>query len=230
MICNSFCRGPRMNSLKFTLLTDGTSDQALIRHLEWLVKRHIAQSTTIQSEWADLSSLREKPTGLVERIRRAIEFYPCDLLFVHRDAERQDPELRHEEVAAAVESVSSLVEPAVAVVPVRMLEAWLLFDEPAIRYAAGNPNGRQSLSLPTLDRVERVPDPKSLLLEALRTASGLSGRRLKNFRARAAVRRVADYVEDFSPLLRLSAFQRLDSDIETEFRRRGWSLDSAPSR
>lgn len=33
----------------------------------------------------------------------------------------------------------------------------------------------------------------------------------------------AVFIEDFSPLLVLSAFQRLDSDIQAVFRCRGWT-------
>ena len=212
-----------MNDLKLTLLTDGSSDQVLIRHLEWLVHRHVAPTTTIQLEWADLRSFREKPTGLADRIQRAMEFYPCDLLFVHRDAERQDPQLRYDEIADAFESNSSTKESVVGVVPVRMQEAWLLFDEFAIRKAAGNPNGSDDLGLPSLRKLEGLPDPKSVLLQSLRTASGLTGRRLKQFRGRQAARRVAEYIEDFSPLLELWAFRKLDSDIQVEFERRGWA-------
>lgn len=211
-----------MNDLKFTLLTDGSSDEVLIRHLQWLVRRHLAPTMTIQSEWADLRSIHPKPADLSERIERAVDLYPCDLLFVHRDAERQDPQLRYDEIAGAIESISSLKAPTVAVVPVRMQEAWLLFDESAIRKAAGNPNGRDALGLPSLRTIETLADPKSVLFQRLRTASCLTGRRLKRFRDRQAARRVAEYIEDFSPLLKLDAFRKLDSDIEAEFQRRGW--------
>lgn len=214
-----------MNNLKFAFLADGSSDQVLIRHLEWLVRRHVAPTATIQSEWADLRSFNPKPIGLSERIERAIEFYPSDLLFVHRDAERQDPQLRHDEIEAAVNLIPSVTESIIAVVPVRMQEAWLLSDEAAIRKAAGNPNGKQDLTLPSLSELESLADPKSVLLRCLRIASGLTGRRLKRFRGRAAARLVAEYTEDFSPLLRLTAFRKLDSDIKVELQRRGWASD-----
>jgi hypothetical protein len=41
--------------------------------------------------------------------------------------------------------------PVVCVVPVRMMEAWLLIDEMAIRRVAGNPNGRIPIELPVLN-------------------------------------------------------------------------------
>ena len=91
------------------------------------------------------------------------------------------------------------------------MEAWLLFDAAAIRRAAGNPNGDTPLDLPELSRVEGLPNPKDILHTLLREASGLRGRRLKNLRV--PVRRVADLIEDFAPLRRLSAFQRLEQDV-----------------
>jgi len=93
-----------------------------------------------------------------------------------------------------------------------MLEAWLLFDRAAIRRAAGNPNGAMPLELPELSRVEELPDPKAVLHSLLQEASGLKGRRLNNLRV--PVRRVAALIDGFAPLRRLSAFQRLEKDVQ----------------
>jgi len=93
-------------------------------------------------------------------------------------------------------------------------EAWLLFDEHAIRRAAGNPNGRDPIPVP-FDRVENAADPKSILHDVLRSASGLSGRRREKFDVRRAVHRVAEYIDDFSSLRRLSAFLRLESEVQS---------------
>ena len=38
-----------------------------------------------------------------------------------------------------------------------MTEAWLLFDESAIRVVAGNPNGKNPLNIPDLSVVEQIP-------------------------------------------------------------------------
>ena len=103
-----------------------------------------------------------------------------------------------------------------------MTEAWLLFDELAVQRAAGNPNGRALLSIPVRDP-EAIADPKEHLRDALRQASGLSGRRLRNFSTSAAVHRVAEYVDDFTPLESLPAFQRLMNDLKSILRGRGWA-------
>jgi hypothetical protein len=103
--------------------------------------------------------------------------------------------------------------PAICVVPVRMTEAWFLFDRAAIRRAAGNPNGRMDLDVPELRRCEALPDPKSVLRDLLVRASGLSGRRLRSFQSHNLLARVSEVVQDFSPLRALSAFQKLEEDI-----------------
>lgn len=198
--------------LRFTLLGDGSSDEALKRHVEWLVRENIAPDVAIDSQWADLRAARPKPEGLRGRIERAIDLYPSDVLFVHRDAEKDEPEKRFQEIMEACRGVSVGSTP-VPVVPVRMSEAWLLHDETAIRKAAGNPNGEQPLDLPKYKDIEGLPDPKSTLHNMLRCASGLTGRRLRAFSPRP--RLVADYITDFASLRRLSAFRRLEADIKT---------------
>jgi len=214
-----------MRELRYTLVTNGSSDTALLPILTWLLKTH-GVSCAIQAEWADLRQLRlPKKRGLADRIRWSLDFYPCDLLFVHRDAEREPREKRVDEINEAIEKVvtSHPVPPAVCVVPVRMQEAWLLFDDAAIRHAAGNRSGHCSLNLPLIRQVERLPDPKTRLYECLKQASSLSGRRLKRFPVHKRARRVAELVDDFSPLRALSAFNALESDLVEIIERQSWA-------
>lgn len=212
-----------MGALRYTLLSDGSSDQALVPILTWLLRVQGIKGA-IQPEWADLRRLRRPPHTLSERISRSLELYPCDVLFVHRDAEGVLPLVRIEEIQQALETVAQWVQvpPTICVVPVRMQEAWLLFDERAIRSAAGNPNGRASLALPPLNTLEELPDAKRVLYDLLREASGLTGRRRKQFRAHTRARRVAEVINDFSPLRALCAFRRLEDDIRQEVYTHGW--------
>lgn len=131
--------------------------------------------------------------------------------------------MRREEIEKELSNLSTR-PPALCVVPVRMTEAWLLIDEAAIRRAAGNPNGRVELTLPSLRTLENLPDPKQTLNELLRTACELRGRRLAQFRRDEAARRVrvADLVDDFSPLLHLPAFQRLQEETYSLLAAQGW--------
>ena len=161
-----------MRRLRYTLVSDGPSDRALMPILDWLL-RETRGVEMITPQWADFS-IGKKPGNLHDRLKFALQRFPCDLLFVHRDAEKQDPKMRHEEIQMAASALSEApMPPWVCVVPVRMQEAWLLFNEAAIRNAAGNPNGQVMLNLPKLNTVEEIPDPKQILHHQLKAASGL---------------------------------------------------------
>jgi len=212
-----------MTELTYTLLGDGASDEVLLRHLAWLITEHLNPEISTRAQWADLRACRQRPSGWALRIQTSLVLYPCDLLFVHRDAENQSPAGRYDEIRKAIEQNGNKRPPAVCVVPVRMQEAWLLFDETAIRHAAGNPNGKVKLSLPSPGTVETLSDPKAVLYERLRMASELSGRRLKKFSEGQASRRVAEHISDFSPLRQLDAFRRLEKDLRQTLEANGWS-------
>lgn len=209
-----------MDRIRYTLLTDGSSDKMLLPVLDWLLERYLP-STAIEGQWADLDRVPAAPQKLADRVRLALELYNGDLIFIHRDAETHPPSKRRIEIQKAV--VGIVHHPAVCVIPVRMQEAWFLFDEDAIRKAAGNPNGQQPLNLPSLSVVEAQPDPKRILYEVLKKASGLKGARLKKMRPQRNAHRVLQFIEDFSPLFALSAFQRLDQDLRQVISAQGWS-------
>jgi hypothetical protein len=210
-----------MKELRCTLLTDGSSDRALIPILKWLL-RACGVNGALSVEWADLARLPKPPRTLAERIVVAVDLYPCDLLLVHRDAENVLRDERVKEIMLVLQSVN--VDPAttVPVVPVRMSETWLLIDLDALRLAAGNPLGTTPLSIPPLAHLEEQPQPKELLYRLLQEASGLRGRKLKKFRPNALVHRLADLINDFAPLRRLPAFRALEENLGRVIADRGW--------
>jgi hypothetical protein len=199
-----------MKRLDFTLLADGSSDAILIHPLTWLLRQCL--NIPIDGTWADLRRLPHPPKDLWRRIQTAIDLYPCDILFVHRDAEGEPYERRVEEIAAAI---AGLPIRSVPVIPIRMQEAWLLIDEPALRRAAGNPHGQIELEMPSIDRLEDIPSPKQLLHDLLLSASERTGRRRKNLRPGQLAWRLGDLIEDYSPLRRLFAFQQVETAIRS---------------
>jgi hypothetical protein len=211
-----------MNQLRYTLLSDGPSDRALLPILTWLLLQ-LKVSLPIQPQWADVGRLRRPPRRLPEKIEASIDLFPCELLFVHRDAETMPRDERAEEIRQALrEARLPSHPPAVCVVPVRMTEAWLLFDEPALRRAAGNPNGRGTLPLPRRQDVESLPDPKKLLADIQAAAVGDRPRRRALAPVAEYTRRVADFTSDFSPLRALPAFSVLVEETMTVVREHGW--------
>lgn len=208
-----------MKEIRYTLLSEGPSDKALLPILDWLLRQHFSEYE-IQREWADLAKLPVPPKSLSDRIDMSFRLYPCNILFVHRDADNQGWEKRVEEIDTAWGSITEKQKYAqvklVHVIPIRMTEAWLLLDEAAIRWAAENPRGGRALDIPLAKTVENLADPKATLQALLRQASGASGRRLKRFNERTGDRmvRIAEEIQDFSLLRQLSAFQRLETCVQ----------------
>jgi len=201
--------------LTYTLVSDGSSDRALIPILTWTLRRH-GYDGPVNPQWADLRRLKFPPSRLDHKLQLSVELYPCDLLFIHRDAEAHSLVEREREITRVVQTMSPRVPgPFVPVVPVRMMEAWLLIDEAAIRSASGNPNGSNVLDLPPISHVENLPDPKGVLHDLIREASGLGTRRRQRLNVKELIYRIADLVDDFSPLERVPAF----ASFSTELRR-----------
>jgi len=193
-------------ALRFALLADGMSDRALIHVIRWTLLNSNREMVLGQPGFRHRDASRD----FRQEMTATVEIFRPDILFVHRDAEGQDPELRRLEIP---EIATSLVR----LIPVRMTEAGLLFDEPAIRSAAGNPAGRMALNLPHQRHVESIADPKTLLHELLVTAADVTGRKRKQFNRDLAsrVHRVAELIVDFSSLRRLSAFRRFEADCRS---------------
>lgn len=195
--------------LRIALVADGTSDRALFPILEWSI-RELSRDARILLAGFHARGGRPLPAAIEE----AVAVSRPDLLFVHRDAERVDLDVRLGEIPRDH-------SPLVRVVPVRMTEAWLLIDESAIRTAAGNPNGRGALEMPGLRKLESVTDAKAMLRDLLIAASGLTGpRRQKRLRRDLGVRvqRVAELIDDFSPLRELPAFRAFEEELGSALR------------
>lgn len=208
-----------MKPLRFTLCGDGQSEDMLLPIIRWVLERHLPDDVPINDQFARWFDLRvgPRPKGLAEKIRVSLKLFPCDLLVVHRDAEERDNRKKRvseiEEAVAELAAADEDVPPHVCLVPVRMSEAWLLFDESAIRAAAGNPNGKVKLGVPKLKELERLADPKAALREAVLTASEATGRKRQKLDTTGIPRVVANFIDDFSPLRHLSAFQSFEEEV-----------------
>ena len=95
-----------------------------------------------------------------------------------------------------------------------MTEAWLLHDIEAIRKAAENPNGNHKLDLPRIRTIEDEPDPKDILFEKLKLASGLTGRRLTKFNPHERRHRVAELIDSYASLRAMPSFALLEQNID----------------
>lgn len=202
-----------MKSFRFTLLAEGTSDRVLLPIIRWMLLQHHGSIDWI-GQLADLSNLQNPPKSLVDRVSAAISYFPADILFVHRDSDGLPVETRIDEVRSAfhINGISNCMA-CIPVIPVRMTEAWLLISEQALRASVDHRNGNVPLNLPPMKKLEKIPNPKQFLEQALLLASELSGRHKKKFYFPKHRARIPDYVEDWNRLLELPSAKRLYDDI-----------------
>lgn len=194
--------------IRYTLVADGSSDQALLPIIDYTISRNFPDLSFSGSAATNLPAPRR---GLETRIHAAIKMFPCELLFVHRDSEAQPSKSRFEEIALACQNIRIKCVP---IVPIRMTEAWLLISHSAIRRAAGNPGGRHPLNIPAIRGIENVPDPKETLFAALIEAANLGARRRASFDVNSKRRRVAECIEDYSVLRQLSSYEKFENDVK----------------
>lgn len=202
-----------MNELRYTLLTDGGSDRVLLHIIDWLLS-DLLPRIPIQGNFADFSGYKQPPpfNKLDQRIEAAILQYPCDIIFVHRDAENQTIKDRETEIQVFWEKTTQTKQrKLIPIIPVRMTEAWLLIDSNAIKLAAGNRNFGGDLTLPKFARLEEEPDPKNLLFNLIKIASNLKGRSLDKLRVHSTTHIIAEKISDYSPLRQMFAFQRFEA-------------------
>ncbi|WP_105973299.1 hypothetical protein [Streptomyces geranii] len=203
-------------TIRALYLCEGTSDMGLRSHIEgiaWDMGREIHVTVP------ELDRLPNKPgRSVANKLRAAQQLSDgeneFDLVVVHRDSDRERPDERRREITDAVSAVSPGLA-HVPAIPVRMLEAWLLLDQVAIREVAGNPNGRVALNLPRPARAESVPDPKEMLKQAIATASEESGRRLQKLQARFPENRarLLQMLDREGPIRQLASWRSFTDDL-----------------
>lgn len=205
-----------MGTLRYTLIGDGSSDKVLLNIIKWLLD-DLYPELAIEGKFADFRYVRRPPKtdDVKNRILCAEEYYPFDILFYHRDAEL----IKNNIVQERIEEIKSeLTEDyylkVVCVVPVVMMESWLLFDTEAIKKAAANRNYSKEIQLPALKKIEAIKEPKSMLYDLLKEVSGLKSRNLRKFNVNKAVHLVAENIQDFSPLRQLTSFQNFEKDLK----------------
>lgn len=206
-----------MQELSYTLIGDGSSDKALMNIINWLINDLYPELPT-KPQFADFRNLPNPPKkgDVANQVKFASNYFPFDILFYHRDAETNSSTIikeRKNEIFRIL-SESDFANKTVCVVPVVMMESWLLFDEKAIKKAAENKNYSAAMNLPALKKAEDLKEPKKFLHELLRTVSNKKKRSLKGFNESYAVHLVAENIREFSPLRQLGSFIVFEEDTK----------------
>ncbi len=201
-------------ALKYTLIADGSSDKTLLKIIKWSLDTLYPHLSNEES-FADFRFLQKSPKSLKDKLETAKKIYPFDVVFIHRDAESTNVKVIGQRFAQIKDEIGEIeFQNTVCVIPIKMMEAWLLIDKNAIKKAAGNRNYVGEINLPLLKSLEKENQPKIRLHNLLADASGLKGRNLRKFNPDKAIHLVAEYIEDFSPLRSLISFREFEKDLQ----------------
>lgn len=170
--------------ISFILTGEGTSDLRLVEHIESiLIEEGFSE---VSGEAPDLGMFRPSIGRTVQnKLTALFRHYPnVDVIFVHRDADNVGVHVREQEILTAAQNIAGIAR-VIPIIPVTMLETWLLVDQEAIKRVAGNNNYKGGLQcIPAIRQLENHGDTKHLLLDALCEASQTQGARLIKFRKR----------------------------------------------
>lgn len=190
--------------LTWSVLADGGTDRMLVPIIQWAIHRLDPAVEILEPQF------RKRRRSISEDVAK----YGTGsmLVFVHRDSEAMTLDERLREFADVTR------QDVVAVVPVRMSEAWLLFNGTAIAKAAGSPSA--DVPVPRVAELEGIRNPKARLDDLLVEAAGRpTGRRGKVFKRSIVERRVsvAGYISDYGPLEGVPAFARFQETLAARY-------------
>ena len=204
-----------MNNLNYILISDGSSDRILMSIIKWALDTNYPK-LPINGRWADLRGWNCK--NIPEKLKLARQLYNhFDILFYHRDAETCNIKILEERTQEIHNGINNadIIRKTICMIPIKMMESWLLFDVEAIKKASGNRNYKGHINLPAINRLEAIKQPKDELHQLLKQISGLKGRNLEKFNPHSATHLIAEYINDFSPLRQLKSFQRFEEELKT---------------
>ncbi len=219
--------GSKVRWLGTALYAEGRSDA---RFLQPLLQRACTQMCLTQGhqpvEVSDVIDLQDLPTTRGQPREQRIAAAARDardawsVLFIHADADSDEQRA----LAERVQPARALLEAewgaqSVAVVPVRMTEAWVLADSQAVRSAFGTTRSFQELGLAEANAhgADNLTNPKATLEAAFRASRG---------KRRATS--VSPYLgligetSSFDQLRRLAAYRRTEAELQVALQTLGF--------
>ncbi|WP_374979788.1 hypothetical protein PSGK_27235 [Pseudomonas solani] len=190
--------------INFSFICEGSSDSSLIEHIKTILIE--CGASEVSGDCPNFTLLRnEIGKDIKSRVDAALRLNSeTNLLFIHRDADNAGRDARLEEIRAATAHIPGSIK-IIPIIPVTMLETWLLADEELIKIAAENRNYTGDLDIPRIGRLENIADPKALLFEKIKKASEKTGRKLEKFNIYEARHYLVQNIEPHGPIRQLQS-------------------------
>ena len=204
--------------LLLALYAEGPSDT---RFLPLIIQR-VARSITAPHRLVGVLDLTiiSKKQGIREEciVFAARDAYGCHALIVHSDADDKSSERARKEriepgFNQVLHSSEDVCKDLIPIIPVQMIEAWMLADHNALREAIGTNMSAQTLGLPARPAlVERDANPKHTLNEVVRKANAGRSRRHQKIDINAFHERLARDI-DLNILDLVTSYREFKRDL-----------------
>lgn len=174
-----------MNQLVIAFYGEGASDEKFLppiiqRTVEQVILHHRGDAEVLPLAVLNGQKIRNKHSQQIERIVYAAqEAHGFHLLIVHADADSSNTHKAYiERIQPGIKAVQELARSQTAVypsilpiIPVRMVEAWMLADINAFQQVIGTHLTYSDLNFPQYpQQVESLQAPKTILQQAIKMA------------------------------------------------------------
>lgn len=208
------------------LATEGSTD---IRFFESIVRRtfqEIALKECRPDIDIDIRRLNTKKTGLsfVEYVKQAsydgVKDFGMMVLAIHTDADREAYDVRRmyninpaqEELNKQGDDYCKILTP---VIPVRMMEAWMLADKELLKSEIGTTKSDNDLKINR--NPESIANPKEVIEEAIRIAQSDFPKRRQRLTISDLYAIIGDKIS-LDRLLLLNSYQRFQEEVRNTYR------------
>jgi hypothetical protein len=217
-----------VRQLRVALFVEGATDERFLPRIvqrtieDILLARQQVEVRLLEPEI--IKPLRGSHETHAQAILQAAELAAGhDLLILHSDVDKRTWQETYDQlIASGLELVeqaraengsAKYCQQIIAVLPIRMIEAWLLADAEKLRETIGTDKTSKELGLPKLSEVERRADPKSILNNAVRIAEENRPRRRRGQSSVAGVYAQMADVAELAKLRKLEAFQKFEEAL-----------------
>ena len=208
------------------LATEGTTD---IRFFESIVRRtfqEIALRECRPDIDIDIRRLNTKKTGrsFIEYVKQAsydgVKDFGMMVLAIHADADRETYDGRRrynidpaqEELDKQGDDYCKILTP---VIPVRMMEAWMLADKELLKSEIGTTKSDNDLKINR--DPETIADPKAVIEEAIRIAQSDLPKRRQRLTISDLYAIIGDKIS-INKLLSLDSYQKFQDEVRATYR------------
>lgn len=213
-----------MKTLVTALYAEGPTDR---RFLPTLVQRATADLLMRQGQqmidvlppiWLEPTTKSNRADDILAVSQKAHGYH---ILFIHADADQRTKERAYNErIAPGIERIEaahltgkSVCRDVTPIIPVQMIEAWLLADAEALRTVLGSSLSNTELGiLTTSQQIERIANPKELIDQICRRAYASRSRRRRKCEVGELFQPLAEQIQ-LEQLRRLPAFNQFMDDL-----------------